>query len=103
MHSIKAFEKDINQIKENFKESKLLLDIVMEDISGLDVCKEIRNNPKTAHIPVIFLTATHESLIEKGYEVGGDEFLSKPVKPQLLKEKVKQLLQRPVIKNISYN
>ena len=75
----------------------IILDIVMRKVSGLDVCKEIRENPKTANIPIILLTATNEALAERGYRSGADEVLGKPIKPERLKEKISKLLQRPII------
>jgi len=75
----------------------IILDIVMRKVSGLDVCKAIRENPKTANIPIILLTATNEALAERGYRSGADEVLGKPIKPERLKEKISKLLQRPII------
>ena len=75
----------------------VISDIVMQNISGIDLCKEIRKNPKTAHMPIILLTATDDTLAERSYRSGADEVLGKPVKPQLLKAKITKLLQRPVI------
>ena len=75
----------------------IILDVVMEKISGFDLCKELRENPKTKHTPIIFLTATDQTLAEKGYKAGADEFLGKPIKSKKLKEKIKKLLQRPII------
>lgn len=63
--------------KESF--DLILLDIVMPDLSGFEVCQKIRENPETRDIPVIFLTGKDdaESLL-KGFEVGGQDYVTKP-------------------------
>jgi C4-dicarboxylate-specific signal transduction histidine kinase len=59
----------------------ILLDIMMPDINGFEVCKIVKSNPKTTDIPVIFITSkTDEDAIEKAYEVGGVDYITKPFK-----------------------
>jgi len=57
----------------------ILLDIMMPDMDGYEVCKRLKANPETADIPVIFITAkTDEDSIELAYEVGGVDYITKP-------------------------
>ena len=57
----------------------ILLDILMPGIDGYNVCEQLRNNPETEEIPVIFLTAkTDSESIVKGFEVGGQDYVTKP-------------------------
>ena len=57
----------------------ILLDIMMPGIDGFEVCKRLKENPKTDDIPVIFITAkTDDDSIEKAYEVGGVDYITKP-------------------------
>ncbi len=57
----------------------ILLDIQMDDINGLEVCKIIKSNPKTSEIPVIFLTSeTSPEIISQGFEIGGCDYVKKP-------------------------
>ena len=59
----------------------VLLDINMPDMDGFEVCKRIKENSKTKDIPVIFITASsNEESIEKAYEVGGVDYITKPFK-----------------------
>ncbi len=59
----------------------VLLDINMPVMDGFEVCQKIKNNPKTKDIPIIFITAsTNEESIEKAYEVGGVDYITKPFK-----------------------
>jgi len=58
----------------------VLLDIMMPQMSGFEVCKRIKNNPKTGDIPVIMVTALNElGDIERGVDSGTDDFLIKPI------------------------
>ena len=59
----------------------ILLDINMPVMDGFVVCQKIKENPKTKDIPIIFITAsTNEESIEKAYEVGGVDYITKPFK-----------------------
>lgn len=70
----------INKTKKNIPDV-IILDINMPDISGYDVCKKIRNDKKLSYIPIVFLTGKETDMDSrvKGYEAGGDDFISKPV------------------------
>ncbi len=70
----------------------IILDIVMGQLSGIDVCKKLRRKKETRGIPIIFLTATYDLLKKEAYEAGGDDFLPKPFKAKLLRQKVEDLL-----------
>ncbi|NEQ67366.1 MAG: response regulator [Symploca sp. SIO2D2] len=57
----------------------ILLDVMMPMMNGYEVCQQLKKNPKTASIPVIFLTALDDSLDKlKGFEVGGVDYITKP-------------------------
>lgn len=57
----------------------ILLDILMPDINGYEVCIELKRNPQTANIPIIFLSALDDALDKvKAFEVGGVDYLTKP-------------------------
>jgi CheY-like chemotaxis protein len=72
----------------------ILLDIMMPRMSGFEVCRRIKNNPKTASIPVIMVTALNEfGDIERAIDSGTDDFLSKPVNKLELLTRVKTMLK----------
>ena len=57
----------------------ILLDIVMPEMDGFEVCRELKNDPKTKDIPVIFLTIKGEAnYIKDGFELGAADYLIKP-------------------------
>jgi two-component system cell cycle response regulator len=72
----------------------ILLDIMMSDLNGYEVTKRLRNESKTAHIPVILITAldSSENTIQR-FEAGAEDFLSKPVNTVELLARVKSMLQ----------
>ncbi len=77
-----------------FQPDLILLDIVMPDMNGFEVCRKLKGDPKTAHIPVVMVTA----LIEpgdrlRGLECGADDFLSKPINDLALLSRVRNLLR----------
>jgi len=72
----------------------ILLDVMMPKISGFEVCKRIKNDPKTGDIPVIMVTALNEyGDIERAIDSGTDDFLSKPVNKLELLTRVKTMLK----------
>jgi putative two-component system response regulator len=67
----------------------ILLDIMMPNINGFEVCKILKNNTKTSNIPVIFLSGRDSSKdIQKAYEAGGADYIIKPFIDIELKTKV---------------
>jgi two-component system alkaline phosphatase synthesis response regulator PhoP len=72
----------------------ILLDVMMPRMSGFEVCRRIKNDPKTSDIPVIMVTALNEfGDIERGIDSGTDDFLSKPVNKLELLTRVKTMLK----------
>jgi two-component system phosphate regulon response regulator PhoB len=73
----------------------VILDIMMPDLSGIQVCRILRADPKLARVPIIFLTAKAEphDRIE-GLESGADDYLSKPFSPKELVLRVESILRR---------
>jgi diguanylate cyclase (GGDEF)-like protein len=76
----------------------ILLDIMMPDLDGFEVCKKLKNDDKTKEIPIIFLTAKAETKdIVKGFELGGVDYVTKPFVSAELLARVKTHLK---IKNL---
>ena len=71
----------------------VLLDVMMPDVDGYQVCRELRQHPDRTATKVIFLSAkSREADVQKGYEVGADLYISKPFSTRQLMEKVRELL-----------
>lgn len=68
----------------------ILLDVMMPDQSGYDVCRELKLKESTRHIPVIFVTAlTGENEEALGFELGAVDYIPKPVRPAIVRARVK--------------
>lgn len=80
----------------------ILLDLMLPDLSGLDICKSIRNNENKWNIPIIILSArSHELDIVHGFEVGADDYITKPFNEKILIARVKAAINREDRKNNS--
>ena len=78
------------QLIENDPPKLILLDVMMPDMNGFEVCKILKANPKTAHIPVIFVTAlTQEQDESEGFSLGAVDYITKPISSAIVKARVK--------------
>ena len=83
------------------KPDLILLDVMMPDLDGFQVSQILRSDPETADIPIIFLTALNESKDEvKCFEMGGNDYLSKPIQKEILQARVLAILRQTHAKNI---
>lgn len=75
--------------------SLILLDVMLPEVNGFEVCKHLRRDPTTAGIPIIMLTAkTAEIDRVLGLELGADDYVTKPFSPRELVLRIKKLLER---------
>src|ERR1700692_1131818 len=73
----------------------IVLDLMLPQIDGLEVCRALRANSKTAGVPIIMLTArAEESERIAGLEIGADDYIAKPFSPNELVARVRALLRR---------
>jgi DNA-binding response OmpR family regulator len=73
----------------------ILMDVRMPNMTGVDACAELKKIPETQEIPVVFLSAMgQEQEIQQGLEVGAVEYILKPFAPEILMEKVRDILRR---------
>jgi len=83
----------------SFTPDLILLDIMMPKLSGFEVCKQIKDNPKTSQVMILMVTALNElGDIERAVAAGTDDFLSKPVNQIELVKRVENMLK---LKDIS--
>lgn len=77
------------------KPDLILLDIMMPELDGIEVCRELRAKPEFDSTLIAFLTARNEDFIQvQGFEIGADDYITKPVKPRVLLGRIKALLRR---------
>jgi len=74
----------------------VLTDVRMPKMTGYEACKQIKADPTTQHIPVVFLSAKgQEAEVQSGMAAGADEYLLKPFAPDQLTRKVAEILSKP--------
>lgn len=73
----------------------IILDLMLPDMEGLEICRSLKSDPKTRRVPVLMLTAKGEEVDRiVGFEVGADDYLTKPFSPRELVLRVKAILRR---------
>lgn len=78
------------QVCENHKPDLIVLDVMMPDMDGYEVCQRLKADARTHDIPVIFVTARNDESAEtRGLEAGAVDFISKPINPAIVRARVK--------------
>ena len=73
----------------------ILLDIMMPEMDGIEACRNIRSLPDFKNTFIVFLTARSEEYSEvSGFNVGADDYITKPIKPRILMSRISALLRR---------
>jgi len=78
-----------------FSPDLVLLDVMMTDMDGMEVCRQMRERPEFDKVLIAFLTARGEDYTQiAAFDYGGDDFIVKPIRPSVLKSRIKALLRR---------
>jgi two-component system, OmpR family, alkaline phosphatase synthesis response regulator PhoP len=78
----------------------IVLDLMLPGIDGLEVCRNLKSDSLTRHIPVIMVTAKGEDAdIVTGLELGADDYITKPFSPRVLLARVRAVLRRDALEN----
>ncbi|MGB6065806.1 MAG: response regulator [Desulfomonilaceae bacterium] len=92
--SVLSGEQALKKAKEEHPDA-ILLDLMLPGVDGLDVCRELKNDPATRYIPVLMVTAKGEDAdIVSGLELGADDYITKPFSPRVLLARLKTVLRR---------
>ncbi len=87
-------EECVKKVREKIPDL-ILLDLMLPGIDGLDVCRSLKGDSKTRHIPIIMLTAKgEESDIVTGLEIGADDYITKPFSMKVLIARIKAVLRK---------
>ncbi|HKZ57397.1 MAG TPA: response regulator [Thermodesulfovibrionales bacterium] len=91
-------EKVLAKVKKG-KYDLIILDLMLPGLQGMELCRIIRNDPKTSSLPIIMLTAKGEEVDRVlGLELGADDYITKPFSPRELVARVKAVLRRTIEK-----
>ena len=83
------------QTVEDTQPELVLLDLMMPDMDGIETCREIREQKGLQDVIIAFLTARSEDYTQiAGFEVGADDYITKPIKPRVFISRIKALLRR---------
>jgi two-component system, OmpR family, alkaline phosphatase synthesis response regulator PhoP len=83
------------ELAKNHHPGLMLLDLMLPGLDGLEVCRLLKSDPKTQHIPIIMLTAKgEESDVVTGLELGADDYITKPFSPKVLVARLRAVLRR---------
>ena len=71
----------------------ILLDVLMPEMDGFEVCRQLKESEKSRDIPIIFVTAKNEQIdAAKGYELGAVDYLTKPINPEVVHARIQKIL-----------
>jgi len=83
------------QLVRSLQPGLILLDLMLPGMDGLEVCRTLRADPQTQHIPIVMLTAKGDEVdIVTGLELGADDYMTKPFTPRVLIARVRAVLRR---------
>ncbi|MFW1677161.1 response regulator [Pontibacter sp. JAM-7] len=89
----KSGEQALNRVHDEVRPDLILLDIMMPDMDGYEVCSALKADPATANIPVIFVSAMSDGIDEdRGLKVGAIDYIRKPVTPAIVRSRVRNHL-----------
>jgi two-component system alkaline phosphatase synthesis response regulator PhoP len=79
------------------KPSLILMDVMMPVMDGMEACRQLKEDPETSGLPIIFLTARSEEFAElAGFEAGADDYISKPIRSRVLLSRIRAILRRNI-------
>ena len=89
-NGVKAIE-----LAKKVKPDLIILDVMMPEMDGIEACQIIRNDSEIGNSLIVFLSARGEDYSQiAGFNAGADDYITKPIKPKVLKSKIKSLLRR---------
>jgi two-component system alkaline phosphatase synthesis response regulator PhoP len=87
--------KEAISVAKKEKPDLIILDVMMPDMDGIEACREIRLIDGLKDVVIAFLTARNEDYSQiAGFDVGADDYITKPIKPRVLSSRIKALLRR---------
>lgn len=83
------------QLAEEIKPDMVILDIMMPRMDGVELCRHLRSKPEFGQLIIVFLTARDEDYSQiAALDIGGDDYITKPIRPRVFISRIKALLRR---------
>jgi two-component system phosphate regulon response regulator PhoB len=96
---VSSGEEALSAARQNFPDL-IVLDLLLPWVDGLEICRLLKADSRTSHIPILMLTAkSEESDVVAGLELGADDYVTKPFSPRVLLARIRSLLRRSKIKD----
>lgn len=95
-YNVKLADNSLKALELAFAEPPdlILLDVMMPEVDGFEVCRRLMGNPATNHVPIIFITAKNETKDEElGFSVGASDFIHKPISAPIVAARVRTHLK----------
>jgi two-component system, OmpR family, alkaline phosphatase synthesis response regulator PhoP len=94
VHCVGTGEEALEEARQSLPDL-IVLDLLLPNVDGLEVCRLLKSDAQTQHIPIIMLTAkSEEADVVAGLELGADDYLTKPFSPRVLLARIKAQLRR---------
>ncbi len=92
--------KEAIKIAKEIKPHLIILDVMMPEMDGIETCKELKHLPELKNTIITFLSARGEDFTQiAGFDAGGDDYITKPIKPRVLISRINALLRRSFTEN----
>src|SRR5580698_1729803 len=77
------------------KPELIILDLMLPEVDGIEICRTLKSDPNTKHIPIVMLTAkSEEADVVVGLQMGADDYIPKPFSPKVLAARIKAITRR---------
>jgi two-component system phosphate regulon response regulator PhoB len=84
------------------KPELVILDLMLPEVDGIEICRTLKNDPVTKNIPIVMLTAkSEEADVVVGLQMGADDYIPKPFSPKILVARIKAIVRRTADLNLS--
>jgi two-component system, OmpR family, alkaline phosphatase synthesis response regulator PhoP len=94
-------EEALDEARQNLPDL-IVLDLLLPSVDGLEICRLLKNDSRTGHIPILMLTAkSEESDVVSGLELGADDYMTKPFSPRVLLARIRALFRRTKAKELA--
>ncbi|MCX7165414.1 MAG: response regulator [Rhodocyclales bacterium] len=94
VHTVNSGQKALDYLTLGHRADLVMLDVMMPEMDGFEVCRRLKASPRTCHIPVLFLSSLESANYQAlGLSLGAEDFLRKPFSPPVIQARVRDYLR----------